>query len=194
MPRRALTLVVGAVVAIALGAIPANAQEPQVLRQDDTVAGRTVTAWTAPYSKWLWERAKPKNCQAGQRGRMFFLPAAGPGNHTADCTVEQGTPVIILPAGILCVDDTRLCLDPRRQRDVKQVGVKIDGVPLRVRPGDWVSKSGFRMGGGAGAAAGYFYVLDGLSLGTHTIVLFDKVVLPDKSVFRARMTVTLTVR
>ena len=178
MPRRALMLAVGAVVAMTLGAIPANAQAPQVLRQDDTVAGRTVTAWTAPHAKWLWERFKPKNCQAGQRGRMFFLPASGPGTHTANCTVEAGKPVIMTPAAILCVDDVPICLDPQRQRDVKQAGVKIDGVPLRVRPGDWVTKSGFRLGGGAGAAAGYFYVLDGLPAGTHTIVLFTRVTLP----------------
>jgi hypothetical protein len=196
MPRRALTLVVGAVIVIVLGAIPANAQQPQVLRQDDTVAGRTVNAWVAPYAKWNWERFKPTNCQAGQRGRMFFLPASGPGNHTASCTVDVGTPVMATPATLLCsgVRDVPTCLDPQVQHQVKQAGVKIDGVPLRVRPRDWVTKSGFSMGGGPGAAAGYYYVLDGLSVGTHTIVLFTRVRPPGQPAFRSRMTITLVVR
>ena len=98
--------------------------------------------------------------------------------------VRRGEGRIVRPA----CPETNTC-----QGFVPNKGVKIDGVPLRVRPGDWVRKAGFRMGGGAGAAAGYFYVLDGLSPGTHTIVLFTRVE-PPGAVFRSRMTVTLTVR
>jgi hypothetical protein len=55
-------------------------------------------------------------------------------------------------------------------------------------------KHGYPLAGGVGAAAGYFYVLDGLSAGIHTIVLFDRIETPGDPVFRARMTVALTVR
>ena len=89
--------------------------------------------------------------------------------------------------------DASASMTPACASAARATRVKIDGVPLRVRPGDWVRKAGFRMGGGAGAAAGYFYVLDGLSPGTHTIVLFTRVE-PPGAVFRSRMTVTLTVR
>jgi hypothetical protein len=175
--------------------VPAGAQAPapQVLRGTDVVAGRTVTAWTAPMVTWLVERNKPKDCQAGQRGRMFFLPSSTGGNLRADCTVAAGTPVMILPAGIITIDETRFGIDPARQDDVVRVGVKIDGVPLRVRRSDWVRKHGFRLKGGGGATSGYYYAISGLAPGAHTIVLFDRVE-PPGLVFRARTTISLTVQ
>jgi hypothetical protein len=201
MPGRALMLVMGAVVAFALGAMPVNAQDqaPRVLRGDDVVAGRSVTAWTAPYSTWLVERSKPKDCAAGQRGRMFFLYSSGGGAVRVNCTVDAGAPVMVLPAGIICWDDTRRvvardCLTPANRDAVKQVGVKIDGVPLRIRPRDWVGRHGFRIESTPAATAGYYFVIDGLSPGRHTIALFDRVEPPGEPVFRARTIATLTVR
>ena len=66
------------------------------------------------------------------------------------------------------------------------MGVKIDGVPLRVRPRDWTGRHGFEIDGTRGATAGHYFVLDGLTGGRHTIVLFVRA---EKDViFRARTT------
>ena len=196
-PRKAPLLALATAAALGAAAAPgnANAQGPRVLSGDQVVAGRTVTAWSAPMATWLVERAKPTDCNAGQRGRMFFLYSAGGGHAKVDCTVAAGTPLMILPAGIICWDkDVPMCLSPKRRREVVQVGVKIDGLPLKVRRRDWTSKSGFKIRGAPGSTAGYYYVLDGLAPGPHTIVLFDRVEPPGAGVSRARTTISLTVR
>lgn len=192
--RWAAAAVLGALAALAALPVPASGAPPQVLRQDDRVAGRTVSAWLEPYSRWLLDLADPRDCRKGQRGRMFFLPASTGGSERATCTVPPGKPVILSPAGVTCIrSGLSFCLAPARRREAVQVGVKIDGAPLRIRPADWISRRGFRIGRDRAATAGYYYVLRGLAAGPHTIVLFVRYQAPDEPVFRARMTVRLTV-
>jgi hypothetical protein len=102
--------------------------------------------------------------------------------------------MILSPAGVICArTGLAFCLAPARRREAVQVGVKIDGSPVRIRPADWISRRGFRIGGDRAATAGYYYVLRGLAAGMHTIVLFVRYQAPDEPVFRARMTIRVVV-
>jgi hypothetical protein len=187
--------------ALAVGVAPAaaHAQGPQVLSGEQVVAGRTVTAWAAPMATWLIERAKPTDCQAGQRGPMFFLYSSSGGHVKVDCTVQAGLPVMVLPAGVICWDEeepgdeARFCMSPQRRREVVQVGVKVDGVPFKVRPRDWTGRHGFRIRDTPAATGGYYFAITGMEPGAHTIVLFDRIKAPGVR-FRARTTISLTVQ
>jgi hypothetical protein len=171
------------------------------------VLGRTVASWSVPFIKWAFERSSADfskrtptwgDCATGQRGRVFFLPIALGGTARVACTVAAGVPVIMSPAGATSTAPERgYALDLARRDEVAQVGLKIDGVPVRIRAGDWVRKKGFplRLPGersAPGALGGYNFIVTGLDPGVHEVVLFDRIVAPG-IVFTARMTVTLTV-
>ena len=68
----------------------------------------------------------------------------------------------------------------------------MNGVPVKVRPRDWIGRHGFQVNGTRGATAGYYFVLDGLAAGRHEIVLFAR--FERDVIFRARTTISLTVR
>lgn len=190
-------------------ALPGVASAAPVVHRGptDTVLGRTMASWSAPFLTWAFERSsvdfstrRPAwgDCAKGQRGRMFFLPTSFGGTQRVACTVAAGTPVLMTPAGsISTAPDREYSLDLARRDEVVQVGLRIDGVPVAIRDRDWVRKTGFRLrfpGERPAPAAfgGYVFVVTGLDPGVHEVVLFDRIV-DQSGVFRARMTVTLTV-
>jgi hypothetical protein len=173
----------------------------------DTVLGRTIPSWSVPFVTWAFERSSADfskrtptwgDCATGQRGRVFFLPMALGGTQRVACSVAVGTPVLMSPAGATSTAPERAwALDLARRDQVVQVGLKIDGVPVRIRARDWVRKTGFslRLPGerrAPGAFGGYNFIVTGLDPGVHEVVLFDRIVAPGV-VFTARMIVTLTV-
>ena len=182
--------------ALAVGAAAAWGQSapagPTVARSSQGVAGRTVIAWSAPFAQFQAERARRSDCSRGQRSLVLFIPAAqGPDQRTS-CTAELNQSVMISPAGIICtVPDRGFCTDTARINDVRRVHLSIDGVPVKVRQFDWVSRQAFRVDGTEASVAGYMYIISGLPAGEHTIVAAATFRNPTQ---RFRMTATVTVR
>jgi hypothetical protein len=199
--RAALLAAALALVAGVLASPVAPAAPPpfEVLRGGDVVAGRTVRAWTGPYTVWDVERRKRSDCRAGQRGRMFFLPTSDGGNQRADCEVPLHRPVFLMPAGLECWDFDSVeqlvtdCRAPSIRRLVRRVEVTVDGRPIAVRAGDWTGRHGFRVKGTPAAVSCYCYAIRNLAPGPHRIALYDEIAPPGEPVFRARMTIRLEV-
>lgn len=142
-----MALVAG--VALAAGAGAAAGQSGtsgvQSSRSVDAVAGRTVIAWSAPFARYQ-ERGGPADCGRGQRGLVLFIPIARGPNQRTSCTAEVNQAVMVSPAATTCTPPDRgLCTDFALVNDVRRVRITIDGVPVRLRPFDWVSRQGFRV-------------------------------------------------
>jgi hypothetical protein len=207
--RRAAALGVACVVGGGAALLPGVASAAPVVHRgpSETVLGRTIPSWSVPFIKWAFERSSADfskrtptwgDCATGQRGRVFFLPIALGGTQRVSCTVAAGTPVMMSSAGATATAPERAwALDLARRDEVVQVGLKIDGVPVRIRKEDWVRKTGFslRLPGerpGPGALGGYNFIVTGLDPGVHEVVLFDRIVAPGV-VFKARLIASLTV-
>ena len=212
VPRRgrpAVPLAFAALIGGGAALLPGAATAAPVVHRgpSDTVLGRTVASWTPSFLKWAFERSSADfstrtptwgDCATGQGGRVFFLPISFGGTQRVACTVAAGVPVLMSPAGLTVTGpDRAFALDLARRDEVVQVGMKIDGVPVRIRARDWVRKTGFslKLPGERPAPAafgGYNFLATGLDPGVHEVVLFDRIVAPGL-VVRARMIVSLTV-
>lgn len=104
--------------------------------------GVSYRQWAVRWSRWAFSTptpqnalADPANCDLGQAGPAFFLPAGSGGAHTATCNVPAGQPIVVVPAGVVSTANTgggdtaaELRADARSVADtVRRPTIVIDG-------------------------------------------------------------------
>jgi hypothetical protein len=200
--RRVLVIVTLAVVLLAVPAGASSGRSGKDGRLYFTSGSRpfgtSFSQWSARWSEWAFglpvprnPLADPANCNVGQHGPVFLLPAAIGPDTVASCSVPEGKGVLVTPGGSITSTATgdgttgrQLAKAAKAATDVlSDFSASVDGVALpvtRFRTSALFTlalprNNLFGVPGGDTRAAinGYFMILKPLPVGTHTITESD---------------------
>jgi hypothetical protein len=164
--------------------------------------GTSYREWGADWLEWAFEAPastspliNPDNCGPGESQRVWFLSASPGGTATANCTVPAHKAIFFIPGGFICspavgdpetsyqglrrcvlkamphVSDARATVDGQRVEHLRQYFHVSRLVHLHLNADNIF---GDAPGSYPAVIGAYFVMARPLSVGHHTITLFDE--------------------